>query len=191
MRIQELIAEVKTTLVETFTEVDAWFEKPISLKDYRPLDNGWTIQQILEHISLTNYFLLELIDKGALKAKRNLHNFNLEEALKNFSFEKEKLDEIGIHKSFDWVRPDHMEPTGEMRSEEARVLVSEQKNRCFEQLANMPNGEGIAHKTTMSVNNLGKINVYEYIYFLAKHAQRHITQMRKNEAEYRKENSST
>ena len=45
----------------------------------------------------------------------------------------------------------------------------------------MKNGEGLLYKTTMTVNELGKINVYEYIYFLSLHAQRHVTQMKKNE----------
>ena len=47
----------------------------------------------------------------------------------------------------------------------------------------MPNGEGVLYQTTMSVNNLGKIDVYEYIYFLARHAQRHLEQMERNERE--------
>lgn len=37
----------------------------------------------------------------------------------------------------------------------------------------------------MTVNNLGKIDVYEYIYFLAQHGRRHLTQMQKNEEEYK------
>ena len=36
----------------------------------------------------------------------------------------------------------------------------------------------------MSVTNLGKLNVYEYSYFLAQHARRHLTQMQENAAEY-------
>ncbi|MBN8787104.1 MAG: hypothetical protein J0I84_08435 [Terrimonas sp.] len=49
----------------------------------------------------------------------------------------------------------------------------------------MKNGEGVLYKTTMTVNDLGKIDVYEYIYFLAQHGQRHVTQMEKNEAEFK------
>lgn len=36
----------------------------------------------------------------------------------------------------------------------------------------------------MTVNALGKINVYEYLYFIAQHGQRHITQMEKNASEF-------
>jgi hypothetical protein len=42
----------------------------------------------------------------------------------------------------------------------------------------------LLYQTTMSVNNLGKLNVYEYVYFLAQHARRHLTQMQDNAAEF-------
>ena len=36
----------------------------------------------------------------------------------------------------------------------------------------------------MTVNDLGKIDVYQYLYFLAQHAKRHVGQMEKVEAEF-------
>ena len=96
----------------------------------------------------------------------------------------DKLDEIGLHKSFPWIRPEHMEPKGEISLPQVRITIKEQLKKCNKHLDSLPNGEGILYKTTMTVNDLGKIDVYEYIYFLAKHAERHITQMEKNEAEF-------
>lgn len=52
------------------------------------------------------------------------------------------------------------------------------------QLGRLKNGEGLLYETTMTVNDLGKLNVYEYIYFLSKHAERHIRQMEENRAEF-------
>jgi hypothetical protein len=46
-------------------------------------------------------------------------------------------------------------------------------------LNKIQNGEGVLQTTMMSVNNLGKIDVYSYLYFLAKHAERHVSQMQK------------
>jgi hypothetical protein len=37
----------------------------------------------------------------------------------------------------------------------------------------------------MSVNNLGKLDVYQYIYFLSLHAERHLQQLKKIEEEFR------
>jgi hypothetical protein len=52
---------------------------------------------------------------------------------------------------------------------------------CLDQLKN---GEGVLHKTMMSVNKLGKIDVYHFIYFLVQHAKRHIGQMEKIKGEF-------
>ncbi len=179
-----LVQEIRETLKNISDKVDNWFNKPEEARKYKPLDNGWTIDQILEHISLTNHFLLILIDKGARKALENANKLNLQTELDGYEFEKKKLDEIGLHKSFEWIRPEHMEPKGEKSSAETREIIGEQFQQCSKHLENMPDGEGILHKTTMTVNNLGKIDVYEYIYFLAKHAERHLTQMEKNEEEF-------
>lgn len=183
MQIQTLIQEIRTLLLDSFARVDDWFGQPAAVQNYRPSHGGWTVAEILEHISLTNFFLLKLIDKGAEKALKNAGNFDLTEALRDYHFNQEKLDEIGIHQSFPWVRPEHMEPKGEKPLLEVRSLLQEQLNRCLKHLDNLPNGEGVLHKTTMTVNDLGKIDVYHYIYFLAKHAERHLTQMKKNLAE--------
>ena len=77
-----------------------------------------------------------------------------------------------------------MEPKAEKTLVQVRQQLKDQVKQCFDNLDKLKNGEGVLYKTTMTVNDLGKIDVYEYIYFLAQHGQRHITQMTKNEIEY-------
>jgi len=184
MTISKYILSIQSHLIEAHTDIFAWFEKTEELKNYRPADGGWTVREILEHISLTSYFLLKLIDKGTNKSIRNVRNLSLEEELSNFDFNLNEINEIGIHKSFDWIRPSHMEPTGTITENEIKSKMIEQVRQCLNSLDKLKNGEGLLFKTTMSVNNLGKINVYEYIYFLSKHAERHINQMKENEVEF-------
>jgi hypothetical protein len=188
MEILNLIVEIKDFLTITFNEIDLWFEKEIETSKYKPQNKGWTIDEILEHIALTNHFLLILIDKGTKKAIQNVSNLDIEQELKTYTFHRDQLTEIGLHKSFNWIRPEHMEPKGEKTLLVVRKQLKEQLNQCFDSLDKLKNGEGVLYKTTMSVNNLGKIDVYEYIYFLAQHGQRHITQMIKNETEYKSNN---
>jgi hypothetical protein len=45
-------------------------------------------------------------------------------------------------------------------------------------------GEGVLVLTNMSVNQLGKLDIYQYIYFLTKHIERHIRQMERLQNEY-------
>jgi len=185
MYIEKVISDIKILLVDTFATIDTWFDMNAELRNYRPVSNGWTINEILEHIGLTNHFLLILIDKGTNKALQNVHNIDLKAELQNYVFHLDKLTEVGLHKSFAWIRPEHMEPTGDKRLDEVRSQLKDQVSHCLANLDKLKNGEGALYKTTMTVNNLGKLDVYEYIYFLAQHGQRHITQMQKNESEFK------
>ncbi len=58
--IQDIVSYLKTT----FEEINLWFEKNEALRTHIPKNKGWNINQILEHIYLTNHYLLILIDKG-------------------------------------------------------------------------------------------------------------------------------
>ena len=178
------IAEINIFLHETFNEIDVWFDKEENIRLYKPKNGVWSIEQILEHIGLTSFYLLKLIEKGTLKALKNPNKAEIKEALSKYEYNKAKLENIGQHKSFAWIRPEHMEPLSKKTPNEVRAELKNQLQDCLNYLEKLKNGEGIMIKTTMTVNDLGKIDVYEYIYFLAQHAARHITQMQKNEAEY-------
>jgi hypothetical protein len=185
MSIESIITEVRNTLVDTFSAIDTWFDKDNNLRAYRPSNGGWTVDEILEHIGLTNHYLLILIEKGTSKALSNTQQADISAELANHAFPHEKLAEIGQHKSFSWIRPAHMEPTGTKPLAEVRQQLKAQVRQCFTILDKLNNGVGLLYKTTMSVNGLGKLNVYEYIYFLAQHGKRHIMQMEKNALEFK------
>ena len=185
MEIKSYIQQIQIHLIKTHSSIFDWFEETEEVKNYRPVDTGWTISEILEHIALTSHFLLKLIDKGTDKALRNVKNLSLEELRKNFDYDLNKINEIGIHKSFDWIRPEHMEPKGNKSALEIKEELLTQLNRCLNQLEKLKNGKGLLYKTTMTVNDLGKLNVYEYVYFLSKHAERHIGQMEENKKEFK------
>jgi hypothetical protein len=106
--------------------------------------------------------------------------------LKDYSFHRTQLEEVGQHQSFQWIRPEHMEPKGEKSLPEVRDQLKYQLDQCQAVLDRLPNGEGVLAKTTMTVNDLGKIDVYEYIYFLSQHVKRHVQQIKKVELEFEK-----
>lgn len=186
MKIKKYIQEIQIHLIQTHHQVLNYFEEEAIVKNYRPENQAWTISEILEHISLTSHFLLILIDKGRSKALRNIQNLSLAEELQNFHYDLEKLNEIGVHQSFEWVRPEHMEPQNDKSEFEVKNTLILQLNRCLSYLEELKNGEGLLYQTTMTVNDLGKLNVYEYIYFLSKHAERHISQIEANKIAFHK-----
>jgi hypothetical protein len=77
-----------------------------------------------------------------------------------------------------------MEPKGVLSLNEVKSTLKEQMQECLVLLDQMTNGEGRLYKTMMSVNDLGKIDMYHYIYFLVQHANRHLMQMEKVRAEF-------
>ncbi len=152
MNIKEIIQMNKNAIEITFQEIDKWFEKSELLRAYRPQDKSWTINEILEHISLTNYFLLILINKGTKKAVEIARKGDAIIDLSDYKFGSEKLDEIAIYDSFNWINPEHMEPNGEKSLLEIRILLKTQVIQCLTNLDEMANGEGTLYKTMMTVN---------------------------------------
>ncbi len=153
MELKEIIIEIRDFLNDTFRSIDNWFDKPKELRNYKPKNAGWTIDEILEHIGLTNHFLLILIEKGTKKALQNVNKLDIEEELKTYTFHRDKLTEVGLHKSFNWIRPEHMEPIKEKALPEIRQQLKEQLQQCLGYLETLKDGQGILYKTTMSVNN--------------------------------------
>ena len=183
MMIQDIVNRIKSDLVIAFDELFNWFNSKTELLDCRSVNGGWTIRQILEHISLTNHFLLILIRKGVAKSTEKAETTDYSDLLTNYDLDWNKLKAISEHSAFEWHRPEHMEPTNQVSLDYVRSKLDQQLQESLSLLDQIRNGEGVMYKTMMSVNNLGKIDVYHYIYFLVQHINRHLEQMRKIEAE--------
>ena len=188
MPLTQLIAEIEQKLRVDFGQLDAWFGAPAGVRSHRPATGGWTIDQILEHVALTNHYLLILIEKATAKALKNAHGLDLAMELANRQSVRERLDEIGRPGAFAWTRPEHMEPRGLKTAPEVAATLRQQLQQCRAVLARLPHGEGVLYRTTLSVHDLGKLDVYDFVYFLAKHAERHVAQIEKVAAGYQKSN---
>ncbi|AFH63706.1 DinB family protein [Paenibacillus caseinilyticus] len=183
MKIEAAVEKIRALLNRVSADLDPWFERSPALLDFRP-GQGWSAAQILEHVSLTNHYLLILIRKGTRKALERAERGGLPADAGSLDVDLGRLDEIASHRSFHWERPAHMEPAGEKSPEEVRVLLQDQFRECAACLEQLKKGEGTLYTTMMSVNNLGKIDVYQYLYFLCLHAERHLGQLQRVEAEY-------
>ncbi|HYT87415.1 MAG TPA: DinB family protein [Gemmataceae bacterium] len=182
MPYQATIAAVRQALTDIFAAVDGWFDRSKELRRFRPPSGGWSIDQILEHVTLTNHFLLLIIRRWTAKAVRKARRG---EVVSEGESELTRLDLIGERGSFAWVRPEHMEPTGVPTPAEVRERMRGQVAECLELLAQLRHGEGALCKVRMSVNGLGKIDLYQWLYFLAQHARRHLQQLQEIERRFR------
>lgn len=180
---QRTIAEVRGALTTVFTEVDTWFDRPAVVRAFRPSDGGWTIDEVLEHVTLTNHYLLLVIRKSTGKALARAAGG---EPVGDGESNLRLLDPIGRRGSFAWPRPDHMVPTGEVSSEEVRSVMRLQVRECREILGRLGRGEGSLHRVRMSVNDSGRLDVYQWLMFLAQHARRHLAQVAANEVAWQR-----
>lgn len=184
MPLEHILINLNRELIRTFAVMDEWFDKGHPLCCYKPSSGGWSVNEVLEHVMLTNHYLLVLIKKGREKALRKVTTLSSSAIVpENYSLSNPALLEIAQPKAFAWQRPEHHQPTGLRPMHEIRREIRNQLNECLFTLELLPNGEGVLHQTTMSVNNLGKLDVYQYVYFLSLHAQRHLHQMKEIENE--------
>lgn len=177
----QTVARVREALAGTFDEVDLWFDKPAAIRSYRPSSGGWTIDEILEHITLTSHFLMIVIRNSATTA---LKRAAAGAAIEAGESDLDLLEPIGRRGAFTWSRPEHMIPTGTVPIEEVRERMRGQARECLDILERLGGGEGSLHRVRMSVNESGKLDIYQWLYFLAQHAKRHIDQMQENETEW-------
>lgn len=181
--MRNVIQSVREALINNFRELDKWFEKDFDMLHYKPDTDQWNIREVLEHVSLTNYFLLLIINKSTRRALERKRATNTIILPADYRDKFAKIDVIGS-RSFGWIRPEHLEPSGLQDMRDVRALLKQQYAQCMYNLSLLKNGEGLLVLTNMSVNHLGKLDIYQYIYFLTKHIERHIRQMQRLEKQY-------
>jgi hypothetical protein len=178
MSLEITISKINSELISAFAVLDSWFDRNETLLRQR-CSIRWCPAEILEHVMLTNHYLLILIEKGSSKALKLAGERDLTHEVRHYQLNNAGLEEIGDPESFAWERPPHMEPEGIRPLREVREELRNQLYRCLCQLDALCKGQGIAYRISMSVNRLGKLDMYQYIYFLALHARRHIRQLEK------------
>lgn len=179
MSIESTISKINKALISAFAQIDSWFDEPEFILRHRLSDDSWCPAEILEHIMLTNHFLLKLIDKGSKRAISISNERDTSRELTDYNLENSLLEQVGEPGWFSWKNPAHMQPNGSKPLAEIREELRNQLYRCLCHLELLRYGQGAVYQISMSVNGLGKLDMYQYIYFVALHAKRHIIQLEK------------
>lgn len=188
--IQNVMSRIKDEMFITFNDVMKWFNAGDAMMQYRPANGGWTIAEVLEHITLTNFYLLLLIRKAALKSLQHSMDNDYRDVLQSYEFDWEKMQVISNRDAADWSTPEQMIPSGTVATGNIKATLRRQLVECVGLLDDLKNGEGILQTTMMNVYGLGKIDVYQHIYFLVQHTKRHIGQMRAVRNEFEESNTT-
>ncbi len=165
------VAAVRQSVLDVFGHVDACFDLPGDERTFRPESGGWTVDEILEHVALANHYLLLTWRKAVGTAVRRAAEGEQRPAGES---DLERLRAIGERGTFRWVHPEHMSPRGQASSAELRERIRGQARECLALLDRIDDGEGALFRLHMSVDHLGRIDLYQWLYFLAQHARRHL-----------------
>lgn len=187
MPLEHIIINLKRELIRTFAVLDEWFDKDKGLRSFKPSYDTWSINEVLEHIMLSNHYQLVVIERctsAALQLKDDAEQKTYWPH--DYSLSDPALHQISDPEAFAWTRKDHQTPTGGQPSWKIRRELRDQLFRCLIALECVPNGEGTLQHELLPVDDLGKRDVYHHIYFLALHIQRHIKQMQRIENSFSK-----
>ena len=168
------VEKVEGAVIEVFSQMDSLFELPRHELERRPEYQGaWSWAEHLEHVCLANHFLLLTISKGCRTALKR----SVACGVPSGESDLEMLAPVALPGAFDWDPPLHMIPTGERDLAEVREELKSQREQALTMLEAMPNGEGRLYSIRMSVHALGRLDMYQWIYFLAQHVRYHLTFM--------------
>ncbi len=181
MSHEATVRTVRETLCAVFAEMDRWFEREAALGPFKPAPDQWSVDEVLEHVTLTNHYLLLTLGKWVRIAE---HRAGRGDPTPPGESDLERVSAVGEADSFEWDRPAHLEPTGQRSPETVRATLHRQLGACLIHLERIDGGVGALCRIRMSVHALGKIDLYQWLYFLAQHARRHLQQLRRLESSF-------
>ncbi|MBZ0286179.1 MAG: DinB family protein [Anaerolineae bacterium] len=180
---QQTIRRVGEALQSTFDSLDTCFDLPANIRAYPARPGEWCIDEILEHITLTSHYLMLVIKNSRDKVLKRAKT----QTIVPGESDLEPIIRIGDPDAFPWVRPEHMEPTRAKPMAEVRTIMRDQQRECLTILNQLANGEGSLHNVRMSVQELGKLDVYQWLFFLAQHAARHAVEIERIQIQWNRQ----
>jgi hypothetical protein len=187
MPFEKTIQRVETDLISTFDRLDSFFQLSKDMRAFQPAAGEWCIDEILEHITLTNHFLMITLKQSLDKVLKRAQT----QAIPEGESDLDRIVHVSDPDAFAWIRPEHMEPTRMVTRDDVKIKLATQRDECLDILTRIQHGEGSLHHVRMSVQDLGKLDLYQRLYFIVQHAKRHVVEMERIQANYVAHNMSS
>ena len=173
------IATTRTELTNAFNRMFDVFAFREDVLYYQPLNGGWSIYQVLEHVMLANHFLLRIVNKQAEKTMQWANRIDNKIKLQPYVLDTGKLKSMELNGSYIWVPQRYTEPVGDTPLLELKISLHDQLKQAVELLENEKLLKAIEDSYVA-----GKIDALHYLYFLAQHMQRHLGQVSRLKKEF-------
>ena len=173
------IATTRTELINAFDRLFDVFAVREDVLYYQPLNGGWSIYQVLEHVVLANHFLLRIVNKQAEKTMQWANRAGNKNKVQPYVLDTGKLKSMELNGSYIWVPQRYTEPEGDTPLLELKISLHDQFKKATELLENEKLLKAIEDSYVA-----GKIDALHYLYFLAQHMQRHISQVSRLKKEF-------
>jgi len=174
--------ELRDRLREVFRELESRLEDPPEELRRRVDARHWSTLEILEHVTIADHYLLILIEKIRDRSRRRIA---AGASWPSSPPRGDHLEAVATERT-PWPHPEHMRPSGTMEVALIRERLRADLGRCEAILREMPEGEGTLHRIRMSrLAEDSRLELYQYVDFLGRHAQRHLAQIDDNRASSR------
>ncbi|MEJ7644522.1 MAG: hypothetical protein WKF87_07990 [Chryseolinea sp.] len=178
MTVENVVKKIRRELIRSVSRIDAWFDRDSALLDYRSATTTKTITELLAQAMLTNRFIVQIIDEGHINnIKGNMNGMPVADYCAKIQ-ELENLNTSPV----DFDSSPSLEDSIDLN--EIRYEIREQLHRCLIHLENLFDAENEPFETNLAVGELGKLDAYQCIYFLALHVRRYLEQLDSTLSDY-------
>ena len=172
--MENVIIKIRNELIRSISGIDSWFDREDALLEHRCGTDSKSVRELLEDVMHVNRHLLQIIDGARINAPKSAL---VDVPMENYCLQTQLLDDAAIHKRLQLGLVSHQ--GGKTELSEVRHEIREQLDRCLIHLELLLAGEGIAFKTKLAIGDLGELDVYHSIYFLAVNTKRYLSELDK------------
>ena len=176
--MNRVINKIRIETTSAFSQVFDVFNIREDVLYYQPTNGGWSINQVLEHLLLANYFLLRIVNKQAERAIL-LSDVVTTDETKGYRLDIDRLKRMELTGSYIWVPQQYTDPSGEIPLLQLKMALHDQLTESVAILQNKKLITAIA-----KTYETGKIDALHYLYFLVQHMQRHLAQVSRVQKEF-------
>jgi hypothetical protein len=167
MSIESIISKINKELIGSFAELDSWFDCDEQFLCEKFSSDQWSVTDTLEHVMLTNHYVLSLmtnrIPAATEKDPRN--------TLQHYTLHVSEIEYLTSGR-YPWHSQDHLQPKG-ITPAEIRSQLRDQLYSCLRQLDLLAGGDEVLFRISIPAERPCELDVYQSLYFLALHAKRH------------------